>query len=200
MKQPTLKFLGNDSGFGNKNNSAYFEDKGEFFLLDCGFAVFGIIKERFDFSQYKNINIVITHLHNDHAGSLSQVVMYIWFTYGKTVNVMSACEKIQEYLEITGTVKDGYQIKRESKNLKFIKTQHVKEIDCYGLRIYLEGKNIVYTGDTNTLEPFKEYLKKADEFYVDVSKKSEVHLKIDDVLSQLEELSQMRSSCFLNAC
>ena len=77
----TLKFLGNDSGFGEKNNSAYIEYNNDFYLIDCGFTVFEQIKNKFEFKKYENINIIITHLHNDHAGSLSQVILYLYFIY-----------------------------------------------------------------------------------------------------------------------
>lgn len=36
----TLTFLGKDSGFGDNNNSAYFEDNDIFLLIDCRFLYF----------------------------------------------------------------------------------------------------------------------------------------------------------------
>ena len=43
-----LNFLGRDSGFGNKNNSAYYEADKKLLIIDCGYTVFNIIKEKFD--------------------------------------------------------------------------------------------------------------------------------------------------------
>ena len=79
----TLTFLGKDSGFGEKNNSSYIEIENKLILIDCGFTVFQQVKEKFDFENYETINIIITHLHNDHAGSLSQLILYLWFIYHK---------------------------------------------------------------------------------------------------------------------
>ena len=129
MKKQTLTFLGRDSGFGEKNNSAYIELEDKLILIDCGFTVFEQVKNRFDLSKYKEIKIIVTHLHNDHAGSLSQLVLYAYFVKNKKVTVLSKCERIKEYLEITGTPEDAYELKDD---IEFIKTEHVKYLDAYG--------------------------------------------------------------------
>ena len=73
------------------------------------------IKHKFDLSKYDKINIIITHLHNDHAGSLSQVILLAWFAYNKKVTVISNCENIKKYLEITGTTKEAYEVSLKHK-------------------------------------------------------------------------------------
>ena len=72
-------FLGRDAGFGINNNSAYTIIDNNLILIDCGYTVFNIIKEKFIFSELNTINVLITHLHNDHAGSLSQLILYSCF-------------------------------------------------------------------------------------------------------------------------
>ena len=69
--------------FGDKNNSAYIEVDNKLIIIDCGFMVFNEIKNRFDLKSYNSINIIITHLHNDHAGSLCQVILYAYYIFGK---------------------------------------------------------------------------------------------------------------------
>ena len=184
MKEYTLSFLGRDSGFGKNNNSAFYETEKELIIIDCGITVFEKVKEKFDLSKYDSIKIIITHLHNDHAGSLSQLILYCWFIHHKKVTVLSKCEKIKEYLDITGTNEEAYEIKQ---NIEFIKTEHVDNLDAYGFYICLNGKNIVYTGDTNTIEPFIPYIEKSDELYIDVSRYGGVHIKIDDVVDILRK-------------
>lgn len=181
----TLTFLGRDSGFGEKNNSAYVETNGELILIDCGFTVFEEVKNKFDLSKYKDIKIIITHLHNDHAGSLSQVILYAYFVKNIKVTVISKCERIQEYLDITGTPRESYELKQD---IEFIKTEHTKYLDAYGFKIEINGKNLIYTGDTNTIKPFLPYIKDCDELYIDVSKFGGAHIKIDDVLQELERI------------
>lgn len=197
MEKSVLNFLGSDSGFGNKNNSAYVEEENKLIIIDCGFTVFQQIKENIDLNKYKEIDVIITHLHNDHAGTLSKLILYAYFVLNKKINVISMCEKIEEYLEITGTPKDAYNLYREFQDIEFIKTEHVKHLDSYGFKLKIKGKIILYTGDTNTLEPFEKYLENVQEFYVDVSKFGGAHLKIDDVKLKLKDYSKIRIIFFI---
>lgn len=197
MRKKTLMFLGSDSGFGKKNNSAYIEKEKEITIIDCGFTVFQELQKKFDFNKYEEITVIITHLHNDHAGTLSQFILYIYFIYNKKVNVVSKCEKIKEYLKITGVPEGAYILENDSENIEFIKTEHVKYIDTYGFKLTIDGKTIVYTGDTNTLEPFKNYLNNAQEFYVDVSKFGGAHLKIDNIIEELKWIKNNGTDVYL---
>lgn len=136
-------------------------------------------------------------MHNDHCGSLSQFILYNWFVNKKKTTIISKCEKIAKYLEITGTTKDSYIIVDKYPNIEFIKTEHVKELDAYGFMMNINEKKIVYTGDTSTLNPFIPYLQGCDEFYIDVSKKGGVHLKFEDIMSDLKELKNNGTNIFL---
>ena len=136
-------------------------------------------------------------MHNDHAGSLSQFILYLWFIYNKKVTIYSKCEKIQEYLDITGTTKEAYEIKTGNQNLEFIKTEHAKELDAYGFKLNLNNKSILYTGDTKLLDPFIPYLENCDEFYVDVSKFGGVHLKFEEVFKDLQKIKNTNTKVIL---
>lgn len=197
MKEQILKFLGRDSGFGKENNSTYIEHENKFFLIDCGFTVFSQLKEKFDFNKYDEINVIITHLHNDHAGTLSQFILYLYFIYNKKINVITNCKRIKEFLDITGTPEDAYILKKENEYIKFIKTEHVKYLDSYGFELNINSRKIIYTGDTNTLEPFKPYFKDVDEFYVDVSRYGGAHLKIDEIKDELKEIQENGTRVYL---
>lgn len=148
-------------------------------------------------SKYEKICIIITHLHNDHAGSLSQVVLYNWFVNKKKTTVISKCEHISEYLRITGTTPEAYEVVDTYPNIEIIKTEHAKELDAYGFIININGRKIVYTGDTCALEPFIPYTKDCDEFYVDVSKNGGVHLKFEDVINKLKGIKANGTKVFL---
>lgn len=190
MSSSTLTFLGRDSGFGKNNNSAYLEFNNDLYIIDCGFTVFNILKTKFNFNKYNSINIIITHLHNDHAGSLSQLILYLWFVYNKKATIVSHCSDIKEYLKITGTPSEAYILKKSLKNLQFIKTEHVPYLDAYGFKLAINENNIIYTGDTNTLKPFIPYFNNANEIYIDVSKFGGAHLKIDSIYHDLKKLKE----------
>lgn len=144
------------------------------------------VREKLNLEKYRNIYILITHLHPDHAGSLGQLVLYLNYVLAKKPTVVTRCEKMPVFLSSIGVNEELYSLPRNTTlNLQFIKTEHVSELDAYGFSLEMQGKKMVYTGDTSTLEPFKPYLEQADELYVDVSKNGAVHLSIDQCLSEL---------------
>ena len=86
---------------------------------------------------------------------------------------------------------------RNFDNLEFIKTSHTDFLDSYGFKIKIKNKNIIYTGDTNTLEPFIPFLHNADELYVDVSKTGGAHIRIDSNINVLKKIKENGTSIFL---
>lgn len=136
-------------------------------------------------------------MHEDHVGSLSQFLLYMQFVYNKKVTVYSKCERMQEYLDITGALHEGYELKTGSDNIEFIKTEHKEGIDCYGFKLNINNKSLVYTGDTSTLDPFLPYLKDCDEFYVDTSKNGGVHLKFEENFDALKAIKDNGTDVFL---
>lgn len=184
----TLKFFGTDSGFGQMNTSAYYIQGNKFVLIDCGFTVFQEVIEKIEINKYDDIKIIITHLHNDHAGSLSQILLYLYFVCHKKVTIACKCKYIQEYLDITGVPKEAYELNDCLKNLEFISTTHTNLLDSYGFKMEINNRKIVYTGDTNTIEPFLQSLENVNEFYIDVSRYGGAHIRIDDVLEVLKQI------------
>ena len=76
------------------------------------------------------------------------------------------------------------------KHFRFIKTNHCKELDTYGFSAEIKKRKIIYTSDTNTIEPFLQELENAEELYIDLSRYGGVHLKFDDILPKLIEISK----------
>ena len=175
MKKSTLTFLGRDSGFGRENNSVYVKIDDKLVIIDCGFTVFEKLKEKLKLEEYKEIDVIITHLHNDHAGSLSQLILYLYFIYNKKVNVISKCEKIKEYLEITGTPEEAYTLQGEKEYVEIIKTEHTKYLDAYGCKLTIKGKTIIYTGDSF----------------------GGAHLKIDNIIEELKSVKNNGTDIYL---
>lgn len=101
MKQ-AITFLGRDSGFGKKNTSAYAMIDKRLLLIDCGQTVMSQLQEKNLLNNISGIDVIITHMHGDHVGSLSQLALYSYFTLRKPINIITACSKIEEFLTITG--------------------------------------------------------------------------------------------------
>lgn len=76
-----LKFLGTGSAFNVKrgNNCAYYKEGESILFLDFGESIFEKVVKKNVLSGIKNIFVAITHLHGDHAGSLSTLIYYACF-------------------------------------------------------------------------------------------------------------------------
>ena len=204
MNKP-ITFLGKDSGFGFQNTSAYAIVDNRLLLIDCGYTVFSQLQEHNLFSKISGIDVIITHMHADHVGSLSQLALYSYFVLKIPINIITECSDIDNFLTITGVERywqiPGFPNERYTRNnnfVTFIPTDHVgPRLDCYGFSATINGTHIVYTGDTTTLEPFIPYLDKNSILFADASYAGGAHLKLEDNLHLLNHLSQNDVSVFL---
>ena len=85
-----LLFLGRGAAFNPSegNNSAYFIDNNQLFLIDCGESVFSSLMENNLLDKSMKINLMITHTHSDHIGSLGSLVMYSYYVLHKPINII----------------------------------------------------------------------------------------------------------------
>ncbi|WAH38331.1 MBL fold metallo-hydrolase [Alicyclobacillus dauci] len=76
-----LNFVGCGSAFNTAlgNNSAYMKFDDTLFMIDCGSANFGRIKRANLLDGIKHIDVLITHLHPDHIGSLGDLIFYTYY-------------------------------------------------------------------------------------------------------------------------
>lgn len=190
-----LNFLGRGSGFSDDHNSAFFctEDK-KMIIIDCPNSAFQKLK-RMNLSSYEQVYVLITHTHGDHIGALGLFVQYVFFTLKKNVIIIAPSKAVAEdigtILTIEGNVPSWYQlieaekVKNKGWLADCILTQHVPELDgkCFGYHLRINGKNVIYTGDTSILKPFLPYLTDDSALYVDTSVYyGQVHLKLEDAL------------------
>jgi len=162
-----LKFLGRGSAFNVKegNTSAYYKNNDVLLLIDCGESIFQKILEKKLLEGVTIINVLITHFHSDHCGSLSSLIMYCYFVKKIQVNIIYPEDSIKDFLFLTGVNTDEMcnfikfdshnQIHLlETKSIKYYKTSHVNEINSYSYFISFNDDNdtftrIFYSGDTN---------------------------------------------------
>ncbi len=197
----SLTFIGTDTGFGINNNAAYVIRDNKLLLIDCGGTVFSELfrmEQNTKFlSTRDEIEVVITHMHDDHTGSLSTLIYYCVYVLKKHVKLISKCLNLKERLFITGLTEKEFDV-GEDKDIEFIKTIHTPALDCYGFILNLGNKKIVYTGDSATLNPFLPYLKEGMELYTDISfTKSSVHLYLKDNLELLNSLTKKGIDVYL---
>lgn len=182
-----IRFLGKGGAFDLETNScAYFEYGNELYIIDVGENTFKAIKEFIDKSNYKAVNVLITHTHADHVNGLSTLSHYLY--YIKNIPLVLKLHRDMvysvEYLfSINGNPKEQYRIEelncqtticQSLGNLHwhYIKTEHVDNLDCFGIYIGYKGYRIYYSGDSKSLPKEvvdKIIYDKVTHYYQDIS-------------------------------
>ena len=204
-----LKFFGVGADFLDENTSAYFTEGKEMVIIDLPVSSLRKLK-LMELENYKDFYVLITHTHGDHIGGLGLFIQWMTCVYKKNITIIAPSPRVANdlalLLDTQGVNTSWYKIilPEEVKNKKWFKdtilTKHAKQLKekCFGYNLEVAGKNIVYTGDTCTLDPFKPYLKPGTIFYVDVAVYfAETHLKLEDVLDELISYTKKGIKVFL---
>ena len=173
MKDIKIKQLGNGGAFDYKltNSSFLIETKEEsYFLFDCGHSVYAELRKQ-DEAKEIDLNklkyIYISHMDDDHIGSLKTLIYYMFFILKKRVHIIAygaVFKELKTYLsDIDGIVENEVKIKDslfnmleipsaeylvlDSFNIKATFTNHFKP--CFGLKFKLKDKSyFIISGDT----------------------------------------------------
>ena len=198
-----LLFLGRGSAFADEHDSAFFVEDNELVLIDCPATSYQKVK-KMNWEQYDNIYILVTHTHGDHSGGVGTMLQYVWFASSmkKKVTIVAPSAEVKDDLllllmRIEGCEREWFDIiAADELDKKWfiaaVPTTHVKPLEgrCFGYHLNIHGNNVVYTGDTATLEPFKPLLKRGTLLYTEAAYyKSEVHLHLKDMLPEFVKLA-----------
>ena len=127
------------------------------------------------------------------------MLQYVWFAsyMKKKVTIVAPSEEVKEDLllllmRIEGCEQEWFDIiTADELNKKWfiaaVPTAHVKPLEgrCFGYHLNIHGNNVVYTGDTATLEPFRPLLKSGSFLYTEAAYyKSAVHMHLKDMLAE----------------
>ncbi len=163
-----LEFLGRGSAFNPKegNTSAFLIENNNMLLIDCGETVFGTLIENNLLDNIKDINVLITHLHPDHVGSLASLIYYCH--YRKNIKLNIVVDDNVEYISSLKIILYELGVKfymynvinseeltgkfKTFSSVKFIPTVHDEGMDSYGILFNSERGLVYYSGDTNELE------------------------------------------------
>ena len=204
-----LKFLGTGSAFADSHNCAFFIENNELVLLDCPATAFQIVKN-WNLKDFDNIYVLVTHTHGDHSGGIGTFLQYVWFSNydsnikkGKKITVVAPSEKVELDLNlllrhIEGCESRWFNITTADKLKKdwfvsAIKTTHTETLKdrCFGYALRIDGKNVIYTGDTATLEPYMEFITPGTYLFTEASiNGGGVHIKLETALPELKKLSE----------
>jgi len=212
-----LIFLGRGAAFNPKegNTSAYFVENNKLFLIDCGESVFERLVETGILENIEEINLMITHTHSDHIGSIGSLAMYSFYKLHKPLNIIMPTEA--KYLSNIENILSGFDCDREMynyinekeydnkhktfKNIRFIETKHRGSLNCYGVLFETQNGLIYYSGDTSEIENIKRLIENnelIDKIYIDTTTDDypgNVHLNIEILKKEIPEELKSRTYC-----
>ena len=183
-----LNFLGRGAAFNPKegNNSAYFIDNNQLFLIDCGESIYERLDERGLLNSVESINLMITHTHSDHVGSLGTLLMKSFYALHKPVNIIlpenaKHLHNIEDILRGFGCAKQLYKYVDEKEfdrkyetfqEIRYRETSHCDELDSYGLLFTTKKGIVYYSGDTREIKQIKALIdsnEQIDKLYIDTT-------------------------------
>ena len=209
-----LKFLGRGSAFCPQmgNNSAFFTEKENLFLIDCGENIFERILKAELLQNKPQLYIFITHTHPDHVGSLGSLLFYMYYACQKKAKIVLASDKqkklFEKYFSCIGVREEHYEfiLPKDIENLfssfssvEFYQTQHSKGMLAYNIAFKTSGGVVFYSGDTGNLKNLKRIMKSesVEKIYTEAQPSSsnvDGHLKISTIE---KELAKVKEKIFL---
>lgn len=220
-----IKFLGRGSAFADEHNCAFVIENSDFILLDCPMSAFQKIKNmKTELDKSKEIYILVTHTHGDHISGIGTLIHFAYYVLHMPVHIIvpskTMCDQIIFLLsEIENCNKNAYDVICTSIKTKCskdkstayditkekkwfgcaIKTEHVNlKSGCFGYKLKIDNRPIIYTGDTCTLTPFESYLENGCTLYTEIAYiKSDAHLWIMTNIDYLKTLKNQNINVVL---
>ena len=201
-----LLFLGRGAAFNvlEGNNSCYFIENNELFLIDCGETTYQNLIKNKVLDNIDNIHIMITHMHSDHIGSLATLIPYCNKFLNIKPNIITSnnllyLDDLKLYLKIQGVLEDEYELQDTSNytdynsfnNIEFIETPHTDKLHCYGIKFNTNDGIVYYSGDTKSLDNIINIIHSNDDIdkiYVDTTSQymeDSNHVYIEDLKEEI---------------
>lgn len=201
-----LRFIGTGGCFSKKNinNAAYLNENGHLILFDCGETIFHqILKEDIINESINRIDVIITHFHADHVGSLGSLIFFTRFKKVKDVNVIFPDVKmLNTFLDISGIDRNLYYGRKPSDMEYFLKeyaqlhgdvvNDEIIPMPSFGYHLKFKEYNFFYSGDTciineDIVNKFNN--NEIDYIYHEVSNDGyKAHMDIDVLASALKKI------------
>ncbi|MGI6211285.1 MAG: MBL fold metallo-hydrolase [Anaerovoracaceae bacterium] len=220
-----LSFMGNGSAFAETHNNAYFRHKDMLFIIDL--SMMNFLKAKQLATDADEVYILVTHMHDDHVSGIPLFCQWWDHLGRKrTFNIAVPeilREDMTEELRIKGVSPELYRLITFDKNGttapgdpdddlyeasaahiehlvdRAIPTAHAKALSgkCFGYRLQIGDTGLIYTGDTNTLEPFLPAIQDGDELYIETADQDvPPHLYWETAKDQITALAKTHP-CYL---
>ena len=200
-----INFLGTSHGYAEKNrytSATLIEQSGNYYLLDAGAPVEYLMVNS-DKSYEKIRGIFITHMHNDHVGSLSFVIEpMLRYRYNDKAKCFFPCEAGKESFinwlralwvdedVLRNTVKmfvttEGMVFCDDCIRVSARKTQHLgPDGDAFAYIFEADGKKVLFTGDMS--QGFSEYSELVKKEHFDLVVCEGAHAPLSTVAEKLK--------------
>lgn len=209
-----LQFFGRGSAFDDEQNSAFFSDGDDVILVDCPMSSFHKLRKMniehlTDSRNIRIIIILVTHTHGDHVSGIATLIQFAYYVWHVPVVVAAPNAEVKEDLRylirrLEGCDDIAYHLTTADRLKLWVKdvipTTHAPGLAgrCFGYHLLVDDNNVIYTGDTNTFEPYIPYISEGSTLYVEVSsRKSPVHLYLPDILDDLIDLTEKGIDVYL---
>jgi ribonuclease BN (tRNA processing enzyme) len=198
-----LTFFGRGAGFNpvEGSTSSYFLDNGELFLIDPGESVFHTLVAKKILDSASALNVLITHTHSDHVGSLGSLLLFASVTRRFKTNIiidenMVFAPNLSTLLKIYGVPDRMFQFADSSafdnrysqfNKVRYIKTFHCNELKTCAILFETSSGLIFYSGDMKDPAPLIDIIKsgkKIDKIYMDSNNDpnpNPYHLRLKEV-------------------
>lgn len=141
-----LEVLGTNAAFakeGVNNSFILWDNDGLGILLDCGFSVYQALLEKGYAEKLKAV--LVSHLHQDHCGSLVNLLDYRYKVLGQTTAVAGAPDDKFMFMH-SG---NGWEAKTaplpDELRLDTFEVPHAKGMRCLSLMV---NEKLYYSGDS----------------------------------------------------
>lgn len=167
-----IQFAGTGGAFqtGLRNSSALLTMDSTTFLIDCGHSVFPYLVERNLIQQIDAV--IVTHLHDDHVGSLSSLILFNELALKKgRMKLIYPSEAFR--IQLTSFL--SHSLGDPEEWVEFIhisKVEGMQAVDTFGKHVpgmqtwsflFSDGKSsIAYSGDLGDPSPLFEALEQLD--------------------------------------
>lgn len=210
-----IKFIGVGSAFNTRlgNTSGFIRGPHFLLLIDCGSTVFHRLMEADLLTDLKELRIIITHTHPDHAGSLGDLIFYahhvlkikprVYFPETSLLNTLLDCLGVEGRMyDLVGEMESeepdagigGYR-------LTFTPVSHMTNIPSFGIFLQHGGRRIFYSGDSYRLvEGVLDQLRdgRLDTLYQDTSGldyEGSVHLSLQKLCQEVPRELRSKVCC-----
>ena len=211
----TVLGSGDAFGSGGRAHSAYLiEAPGTTFLLDCGPTVLQALKTLGHDPAIVDF-VLLSHLHGDHFGGVP--FLFLEYRYEKprsrpltiygprdTERRVEACyqalyEQVARepppYALRFETVAAGVAVSAGGVRIMPFAVPHTKELQCFGFRLEVGGRTIVYSGDSAWTEQFVSQVRGVDLFLCECSlyeTRLDIHLAYPEIAARARDLGCKR--------